>query len=256
MVNVPENGWFLGGLLIAMFGLFELGRRVGKRRLAADPSTGNSGQGPIEGAVFALLGLLLAFTFSGSTARFDTRRQLIVQETSAVQTAWLRTELLDSHARDTLRAELRNYVDARLAVTHSDDTDGAARDKVSAIQNSLWEQAVNFTEGAAAGTNRSLLLPSLNDMFSVVTARSAAMHTHVPWTVFIMVFVLMLACSLLAGFGMAASKQRSWLHIICFGGTLALTVCVIWDMEFPRRGFIRLDEADQLLIGLRATLMK
>ena len=34
----------------------------------------------MEAAIFSLLGLLLAFSFSGATSRFDARRQLIVQE--------------------------------------------------------------------------------------------------------------------------------------------------------------------------------
>ena len=48
----------------------------------------------VEGAVFGVMGLLLAFTFSGAASRFDGRRQLIVQETNAIGTAYLRVDLL------------------------------------------------------------------------------------------------------------------------------------------------------------------
>ena len=50
--------------------------------------------GAVVGAVFALLGLLMAFTFSGAYSRFDVRRQLIVQEANAIGTAYLRLDLL------------------------------------------------------------------------------------------------------------------------------------------------------------------
>ena len=54
----------------------ELGRRVEVRRMAKDPDGGRSGLGPIECAVFALFGLLIAFTFSGGASPFDSRREL------------------------------------------------------------------------------------------------------------------------------------------------------------------------------------
>src|SRR5206468_4373221 len=62
-----------GGLFFGMLLLIELGRRVGNRHLAKDPEGARAGVGAIEGAVFALLGLLIAFTFSGAASRFDTR---------------------------------------------------------------------------------------------------------------------------------------------------------------------------------------
>jgi hypothetical protein len=47
----------------------------------------------VEGAVFGLLGLLIAFTFSGAASRFDDRRALIVEEANDIGTAWLRVAL-------------------------------------------------------------------------------------------------------------------------------------------------------------------
>jgi hypothetical protein len=66
--------------------LVEVGRRIGIRRSAADPEGARAGVGAVEAAILALLGLLLAFTFSGAGARFDARRHLIVEETNAIGT--------------------------------------------------------------------------------------------------------------------------------------------------------------------------
>ena len=68
----------------------------------------------MEGAVFALLGLLVAFAFSGAATRFDTRRQLIVEETNAVGTAYVRLDLLPAEVQPTLRARVRQYLATRL----------------------------------------------------------------------------------------------------------------------------------------------
>ena len=86
------------GLFIGMLCLLEVGRRVGQRRREADTEGARAGVGVIDGAVFALLGLLLAFTFSGAAARFDTRRHLIVEEANAIGTAYLRLDLLPPDA--------------------------------------------------------------------------------------------------------------------------------------------------------------
>src|SRR5678816_4403502 len=98
---------FAGALLLGMLALLELGRRLGTRRLAQDPEGARAGAAAVEGAVFALLGLLIAFTFSGAASRFDTRRQLIIEEANDIGTAWLRIDLLPSAAQPPVRDAFR-----------------------------------------------------------------------------------------------------------------------------------------------------
>ena len=57
------------GLFLGMLLFLEIGRRVGIRRLQDDSSTVPEGIGAVDGAVFAVLGLLIAFTFSGAATR-------------------------------------------------------------------------------------------------------------------------------------------------------------------------------------------
>jgi hypothetical protein len=51
------------GMLAGTLGLLEVGRRFGIRRLAQDPEGAKAGAGAVEGAVFRLMGLLIAFRF-------------------------------------------------------------------------------------------------------------------------------------------------------------------------------------------------
>ena len=51
---------------VGMFLSLELGRRLGAKRPADDPSGKEIGLGAVEGAVFGLFGLLIAFTFQGA----------------------------------------------------------------------------------------------------------------------------------------------------------------------------------------------
>ncbi len=102
------------GLFAVMLALMEAGWQVGVRRRSQDEAGAHVGLGAIDGAVFGLMGLLVAFTFSGAGARFDARRHLIGQETNVIGTAYLRVDLLPAAAQPELRDDFRNYVDARL----------------------------------------------------------------------------------------------------------------------------------------------
>ena len=246
------------GLMLGMLVLLEVGRRMGDRRLANDPDGARAGTGTVEGAVFALLGLLIAFTFSGAASRFDARRDLIVQETNAIGTAYLRLDLLPAGAQPALRDLFRRYVDSRLETYRKIPDVEAVKAELArstALQGEIWTQAVAASrlEGAPPPA-AMLLLPALNDMIDITTTRAMAARMHPPLVIFAMLFGLGLASALLAGYGMAGGKSRNWLHMIGFAAVMAVAVYVILDIEFPRLGLIRVDAFDQALVELRASM--
>jgi hypothetical protein len=245
-------------LFVGMLLLLDIGRRIGIRRLAADPDGAQAGTGAVDGAVFALLGLLVAFTFSGAATRFDERRSLIVQETNDIGTAYLRVDLLPASAQPAMRDLFRRYLDSRLGVYRKLPDIEAARAELTRsakLQADIWNQAVaaGRMEGAVPAASM-LLLPALNQMFDITTTRTMASRMHPPWAIFAMLFALALAGALLAGYGMAGSKTRSWIHMIGFAAVIAGAVNVIIDIEYPRLGLIRVDAFDQALIDLRASM--
>lgn len=99
MVKAIDFWLLAGSLLLAIFVLLEVGRRIGIHRRRIDPESSSSGLGALEGAVFGLMGLLIAFTFSGAATRFDGRRELIGREANAIGTAYLRIDLLPAAAQ-------------------------------------------------------------------------------------------------------------------------------------------------------------
>ena len=240
-------------LFAAMLGLLEVGRRIGARRLAKDADGARAGVGAVEGAVFGLLGLMIAFTFSGAAARFEVRRQLITTEANAIGTAWLRIDMLPAEAQPAMRDTFRRYVDSRIETYRRMPDIAAAYEEMArstALQREIWSMAV---ASAPAGSPQAtmLLLPALNQMIDITTTRLAATRTHPPAVVFGMLTLLALAGALLAGYSMAQGRTRNWLHVVAFAFTMAATIYVIVDLEFPRLGLIRIDDADLLLVELR-----
>jgi len=195
------------GLFIGMLPLLEVGRRIGVHRLAQDPEGARAGIGTIEGAVLALLGLLLAFTVSGAGARFDTWRNLIVEETNAIGTAYLRLVLLPSAAQPALRENFRRYLDSRIKVNRKLPDIAAAKQELSAgnkLQGEIWRQAIAAVRAEGAPLQApQVLLPALNAMIDITTTRTMAMLLHPPSIIFVMIFALALVSALLSGYGMA-----------------------------------------------------
>lgn len=242
-------------LFACMLALMELGSRWGRKRLALDPEGARAGTAAAEGAVFALFGLLIAFTFSSAAQRFDRRRDLIVAESNAIGTAWLRLDTLPAGERAPLQQGFRDYLDARLAAYQAIPDLVAAHaslERAAGMQGEIWSRAV-----AACGEvqpRAMLVLPALNEMFDVASERTSATEMHAPGIVFCLLILLALGCALLAGFAMASSRTRNWTHRIAFAAVVSLTVYTIYDLEYPRRGLVRVESFDHLLVDLRATM--
>jgi len=80
-------------LFLGMLVLLEAGHRLGVRQGLKESDGERGSRGAIESAVFALFGLLMAFTFSGAASRFNEKRMLIAEEANAIETAYLRLRL-------------------------------------------------------------------------------------------------------------------------------------------------------------------
>jgi hypothetical protein len=261
MMTIPDSyaPFVAIGLLAGMVAMLEWGHRVGDRRRAKLAETDAAGMGAIEAAVFALLGLLIAFTFQGAASRFDARREQIVDEANIIGTAWLRLDLLPAPAQPELRALFRDYLDSRID-TYRLVPDFAAvetaRLRSIALQGDIW-RAVLTARAAADADSQAIVvgvLPMLNEMFDIVTTRTMAVETHPPAVVFAMLAGMALVAAFMAGHGMSGVATRSWVHSLGFALILSTTIYVILDLEYPRLGLIRVDAFDHVLVDLRASM--
>jgi hypothetical protein len=250
MTSVGTALALIAALFLAMLALLETGRRIGLGRRI-------EGLVAVEGAVFGLMGLLLAFTFGSAAVRFETRRSLIVEEANDIGTAYLRLDLLPPEAQPKLRDAFRRYVDSRLALHRSlPDFEAAKAElaRMADLQKEIWEGSVVACRESGSQASTLLLLPALNAMIDITTTRTVALQTHQPAVIFVMLALVMLACSLLAGFGMSVGTSRSWLHVVCFAAVLTIAFYVILDLEYPRVGVIRIDWMDRVLEDLRRSM--
>ena len=243
--SLPLTLGLLCGLILSM----EIGFRMGRRRIAKSADGLPSGVGAADAAVYGLMGLLIAFAFSGAASRFQERRHLVTEEANAIGTAYLRLDLLAADAQPRLRQLMRDYADVRAAA--NEQPDGAD----IRLQGVIWAQAQhNCRDPGAAAAACQLLLPALNDMIDITTTRASAARDHPPSTIYVMLVLICLASAVVIGYNMAANQRRSWLHIMLMAFTLSMAVYVIVDLEFPRLGLIRIDKADWVLMEARRAM--
>lgn len=231
---------------------------IGKHLATTHPiATGTAtGITTVEGALFALFGLLIAFSFSGAETRLDARREMIVQEATAIGTAYLRLDLLPHADQPRVKEHFRRYVDARIAfyVNLLDNDAVAEKARAQRLQEQIWSEATDATTRAVDARAAMLVLPALNEMIDITTAREAATRMHVPYAIFGLLGLLSIACAFLAGIGMGRSGRISHLYVFSFAFTLALAAYVILNLEFPRLGFVRFENLDALLVEARAEM--
>lgn len=246
---------FVVVLFCGMLLCFEVGRVLGRR--TASEEAGKAGLGIVEGAIFGLLGLLVAFTFSGAAERFEGRRNQIVEEANDIGTAYLRVDLLPADAQPEIKELFRRYVDSRLAI-YQDVADVDLMQKRLAqsleLQSEIWNKSVTAARRSDNTAATILLMPALNSMFDISTVRTAARENHPPLVIFAMLAGIALASSMMAGYGMAGASRRSWLHTLGFSLILSVSVYVILDLEFPRLGLIRVDAYDHFLVDVRNSM--
>lgn len=237
-------------LLVGILLFQELGRYLGRRELEKGTP---KGIGPLEAGIFSLLGLLIAFTFGGATSRWETRRALVVQESNDIGTAYLRLDLLLPADRTRMQQLFKEYVHARLRMYEAMPDEVATQKElvhVNELQNTIWTSAVAACKAEGSGLSARLLLPALNEMIDITTTRTMMTKAHPPRIIFIMLYLLSLAASLIAGYGMAADDRRRWLHQLGYALIMAGSIYVILEIEYPRAGLIRLDHVDQALVDL------
>ena len=243
--------------LIGQLFCLEAGYRFGSRKIKQEGEKAHAGIGATEAAIFSLLGLILAFTFSGAQTRFDHRIHVMVEEANAIGTAYRRLDLLPPAEQPTVRDLMRKYVDSRIiSLADLTDNDVAAGHLAHSakLQNEIWQYAQNGCRGYVQQPCSMLLLPAVNQMFDMSATHTVALRTHLPGVVLVLLICLALISAVLAGYAMSTRGRRSFIQMLFFSATISLTVYTVLDLEYPRVWLIRIGSADHVMHELRDSM--
>ncbi len=182
--------WLLGllllaGALAAGYAGHLLRLRGDRRRKASGSGLATDNQeGYIVSGVLGLLALMLGFTLAMAVDRFDTRRLLVLQDANAIETTYLRAQLLDEPHRARISKLLVDYTDNRIVLGTAKRGENA---KLLADNDrmliDLWAATAAAFETIADLDFSTAFIDSVNNVVELDAARKASRLAHVPTTV-------------------------------------------------------------------------
>jgi hypothetical protein len=213
------------------------GALIGSRRRAL-PESALSDYSVVTGATLTLLGLLIGFTFSMATTRYDLRKNLEEEEANAIGTEYIRLDFLPAESRADLQSILRQYADLRVRFyTSRDSTDLRQINAETAnIQNHLWASLAGAAKSEASPLS-ALAASGMNDVLNSQGYTQAAWWNRIPIAAWGLMSLIAMLCNLLLGYG---RKSSGILLSIVLPLAVSISFFLIADIDSPRGGVIRI----------------
>ncbi|HEX7981074.1 MAG TPA: hypothetical protein VF461_20875 [Gemmatimonadaceae bacterium] len=244
--------WVTAVLIAALLlGACELGYQVALRRGDVEKSD----EGHVLSAMLALLGLLVGFTFSIAVNRHEQRRLVVVDEANAIETEYLRTQMIPEPYRTRLADMLRTYADARLALAAAGE-DRAAVTRAYALADSLkrqmWVITVEADSLIQPAALSSLVAGGMNSVIELGFSRRAAFEARLPTIAYGVLLLFATVAGGMLGFVSGSGKHPRRVGAIVMLLLLSLALGLILDLDRPLRGTIKVNQ--QPLVEVRASM--
>jgi hypothetical protein len=241
--------------LVSLFVLWvsaQIGAAYRKRRPLRDQEREDFGV--VEAATLTLLGLIIGFSFSMATSRYDLRKSYEEAEANAIGTEYVRTGLLPTANAANARAALRKYLDLRIAFYQSRNNSELERINTDTadLQNQMWA-AVQDPAVAQPSPVIALAVSGMNDVLNSQGYTQAAWWNRIPRAAWCLMIAIAVACNLLIGYGARNTGATSGLLSV-LPLVVAISFLLIADIDSPRGGFIHI--APQNLVSLAQSLQK
>jgi hypothetical protein len=198
--------------------------------------------GVILAASLTLLGLIIGFSFSMATARYDLRKTYEEAEANAIGTEYVRADLLGPAEAAHVKELLRHYTELRIQAyaihaysTHSEDDLARINRQTAEIQDQLWA-AASQPAMAQPSPVRALAVSGMNDVLNSQGYTQAAWWNRIPVGAWCLMFGIAVSCNVLLGYGAHKVDVRLFMVLPLM---VAISFFLIADIDSPRGGVIR-----------------
>jgi hypothetical protein len=237
--------------LVALWAVAVLGAWI-RVRLRASRETDQEDLSLVVSAALTLLGLVIGFTFSMATNRYDQRRLYEEEEANAIGTEYVRADLLPGPEREAVRHLLVRYLDSRIGYFESGY--GGRLDRVdeasAALQERLW-QAVQPAAAAAPTPVTALAISGMNDVLNTQGYTQFAWWNRIPDAAWALMVMIALLSNGLVGYATRRSRSGNLLLLV-LPVLVSVSFFLVADIDSPRGGIIRVEPVD--LISLSHSL--
>ena len=232
--------WAAAALLAAaMTVVWVAGWRQGRAQRAGGGEPPNA---KLDDACLALLGLLLAFTFSIALTKHDHRREMLVADSNAIGDFYTCASLLPEPPRTKLQDIVRDYTTLRLQLA----SEGWKADLEASLKRfEAMHARMTALVGEALGAGTPIAGPlanTLNGVTSSHASRLAALRDRLPGGIMSLLMLSAIFSAGLVGRQQGLSPRISVLGTVSFIVIISLTFYVTVDLNHPTRGLIRLSQ--------------
>jgi len=204
--------------------------------------------GIIQTATLTLLALIIGFTFSMAIDRHDQRETLEESEANAIETEYLRADLLPSTTASATKALLKQYLDQRIFFYSSQSYPEVREEhlKSDKTKQALWNEILPIARTTPTNI-MALVVSGMNDVFNSQGFVQASWWARIPATAWILMAAIAICANLIVGFGARNFKKNLALFMI-FPFVIAISFFLIADIDSPRAGVIRIEPRNLLAL--------
>jgi hypothetical protein len=208
--------------------------------------------GVILAATLTLLGLIIGFSFSMATSRYDQRKNYEESEANAIGTEYIRANLLPEVDAARVRELTRKYLDQRVLFYRTRDRQQLAQINAytARLQTELWS-AVEGPAGAQPTPVMALVVSGMNDVLNSQGYTQAAWWNRIPIAAWGLMVAIAVSCNLLIGY-CARDGRAGSIRLIILPLVVSIAFFLIADIDSPRGGVIRVNP--QNIISLQESL--
>ena len=206
-------------------------------------------------SMYAILGLVMAFTYSFTISRADNRKQSIIAEANALGTAFLRADFVAEPNRTELRTLLRGYTETRLISSG----DGASMKRMQKVldnslqlQSELWPITVRIIEEGSHGAIDSLIVQSINEVIDMHSIRVASAFDRLPIAIFWLLLFNASVVLAVSGYNKGLMKNMNRLRMTALVLVLTAVMMTIIDFDRGLDGFVKTSQ--QPIIDVLASM--
>jgi hypothetical protein len=193
----------------------------------------------VRAAIITLLALIIGFTFSMASSRYDQRKNLEEAEANAIGTECVRADFLPAENAARVRGLLNSYLDQRLLYYETRDERqlGQINTTTARLESALWS-TVQVPAAAQPTQVAALVVSGMNDVLNSRGYTQAAWINRIPSAAWALMITIAICCNLLLGFGARGTRARTKLLFV-LPLVVSISFALIADIDSPRGGVVR-----------------
>jgi len=201
----------------------------------------------VVGAVLAMMAFVIALTFGSANTRFDARKEALLEDVTAIQTAYLRANLIPEPQRTTVRNLLRDYVQARAGIVYAygkPDTLRLVEQRAKALQELMWSHVETLVEVQGETKVNVLFTRALNDVFNLHTKRVVlGTYYRIPAAMWLALIAASSVAMFAVGFQFGIGGNRR-IHAanLALAVTFALVMVLAFDLDRAGEGLVAVNQ--------------